>query len=87
MRGQRAPRSRPPGPLGAESCLEEENWSRSAPRARGRRGKLGAGGAEPPAHGRRRCPRLMNMQEPPPPVRDVTGRPGVSDGAAQGPCQ
>lgn len=27
---------------------------------------------------RSRCPRLMNMQEPPPSLRDVTGRPGVS---------
>lgn len=35
----------------------------------------------------RQCPCLMNMHEPPPSLRDVTGRPGVSAGAAPGPRQ
>lgn len=50
-------------------------------------GKLGSGPRSRERGSPGRCPRLMNMQEPPPSLRDVTGRPGVSAGAAPGPSQ
>lgn len=53
-------------------------WSTSAGEREDAGGKLGVGAAEPGARKQSRCPRLMNMQEPPPSLRDVTGRPGVS---------
>jgi hypothetical protein len=67
--------------------VRQEDWVESA----GRRAMAEESWKREPRGGERatprRCPRLMNMHEPPPSLRDVTGRPGVSAGAAPGPRQ